>query len=86
MGVNREAIGKKAGSAHRIGREACPRLAAAAWSGVTRDLEGDAAVRRAAGLREWRSRRRAACDVTKASPADAAVSAIERGVPPVAVR
>jgi NAD(P)-dependent dehydrogenase (short-subunit alcohol dehydrogenase family) len=43
MRLEHETIGEGAGWAHKIGREACPRLAAAGWSVAALELEGDAA-------------------------------------------
>ena len=43
MKLDRDVIGEGAGWAHKIGREACPPLAAAGWSVAALELEGHAA-------------------------------------------
>ena len=86
MSDDRTVIVTGAGSARGIGREACLRLAAAGWSVAALDLE-EGAARETAELAASASGGRAvglACDVTKGAQVDAAVSAVEGDLPPVA--
>jgi NAD(P)-dependent dehydrogenase (short-subunit alcohol dehydrogenase family) len=78
--ADRTAIVTGAGSARGIGRETCLRLAAAGWTVAALDLDGDAAheTARLAGGAGF------ACDVADTGAVDAAVSAVERDLPPVA--
>jgi 2-hydroxycyclohexanecarboxyl-CoA dehydrogenase len=83
---DRTVIVTGAGSARGIGREACLRLAAAGWSVAALDLE-EGAARETAELAASEGGGRAvglACDVTKGAQVDAAVSAVEGDLPPVA--
>ncbi|HEV2109277.1 MAG TPA: SDR family NAD(P)-dependent oxidoreductase [Thermomicrobiales bacterium] len=83
---DRTVIVTGAGSARGIGREACLRLAAAGWSVAALDLEEGAAQETA----ELAAREGGGpavgigCDVTKGAQVDAAVSAVESDLPPVA--
>jgi 2-hydroxycyclohexanecarboxyl-CoA dehydrogenase len=75
-----------AGSARGIGREACLRLAAAGWSVAALDLD-EGAVQETAELAARANRGQAVglgCDVTNSAQVDAAVSAVERALPPIA--
>lgn len=86
MSDDRTVIVTGAGSARGIGREACLRLAAAGWSVAALDLE-EGAARETAELAASEGGGRAvglACDVTKGAQVDAAVSAVEGDLPPVA--
>jgi 2-hydroxycyclohexanecarboxyl-CoA dehydrogenase len=86
MPDDRTVIVTGAGSARGIGREACLRLAAAGWSVAALDLE-EGAARETAELAAREDGGRAlglVCDVTKGDQVDAAVSAVEGELPPVA--
>ena len=86
MPDDRTVIVTGAGSARGIGRAACLRLAAAGWSVAALDLE-EGAARETAELAAREGGGRAlglACDVTKGAQVDAAVSAVEGDLPPVA--
>jgi 2-hydroxycyclohexanecarboxyl-CoA dehydrogenase len=84
--MERTVIVTGAGSARGIGRETCLRLAAAGWTVAALDLDEDAA-RETARLTSAVNGHEAvglACDVTSRDDVDAAVSAIEEDLPPVA--
>jgi 2-hydroxycyclohexanecarboxyl-CoA dehydrogenase len=84
--ADRTAIVTGAGSARGIGRETCLRLATAGWTVAALDLDEDGA-RETARLASEAGGNGAvglACDVANAGAVDAAVSAIERDLPPVA--
>ena len=85
MSDDRTVIVTGAGSARGIGREACLRLATAGWSVAALDLE-EGAARETAELAARQGGRAVglACDVTKGAQVDAAVSAVEGDLPPVA--
>ena len=86
MPNDRTVIVTGAGSARGIGREACLRLATAGWSVAALDLE-EGAARETAELAASEGGGRAvglACDVTNGAQVDAAVSAVEDDLPPVA--
>jgi 2-hydroxycyclohexanecarboxyl-CoA dehydrogenase len=86
MSRDRTAIVTGAGSPRGIGREACLRLAAAGWSIAALDLD-EAAARETAALVSDANGGQViglGCDVTKSGQVDAAVSAVERDLPPVA--
>jgi 2-hydroxycyclohexanecarboxyl-CoA dehydrogenase len=86
MSEDRTVIVTGAGSPRGIGREMCVRLAAAGWSVAALDLD-EGAAQQTATLAAGAGGRDAvglACDVTKADQVDAAVSAVERDLPPVA--
>jgi 2-hydroxycyclohexanecarboxyl-CoA dehydrogenase len=83
---DRTVIVTGAGSARGIGREACLRLAGAGWTVAALDLDEQAA-RKTAQLASQVNGHAAvglACNVAEADQVDAAVSAIERDLPPVA--
>jgi len=84
--LDRTVIVTGAGSTRGIGRETCLRLAAAGWTVAALDLDADAAretAQLAAGV-NGADAAGLACDVTSAGQVDAAVSQIERDLPPVA--
>ena len=84
--LERTVIVTGAGSARGIGRETCLRLAAAGWTVAALDLD-EGAARETAGLAAAVNGADAiglACDVTSTEQVDAAVSAIERDLPPIA--
>jgi 2-hydroxycyclohexanecarboxyl-CoA dehydrogenase len=86
MPDDRTVIVTGAGSARGIGREACLRLAAAGWSVAALDLE-EGAAQETAELAAGANGGQAiglGCDVTKSAQVDAAVSAVESDLPPVA--
>ena len=86
MPQDRTVIVTGAGSARGIGREACLRLAAAGWSVAALDLE-EGAAQETAELAARANGGQAVglgCDVTKGAQVGAAVSAVERDLPPVA--
>ena len=86
MPNDRTVIVTGAGSARGIGREACLRLAAAGWSVAALDLE-EGAAQETAELAAGANGGQAiglGCDVTKSAQVDAAVSAVESDLPPVA--
>ena len=86
MSQDRTVIVTGAGSARGIGRAACLRLAAAGWSVAALDLE-EGAAQETAELAARANGGQAvglACDVTKSAQVDAAVSAVESDLPPVA--
>jgi 2-hydroxycyclohexanecarboxyl-CoA dehydrogenase len=86
MSQDRTVIVTGAGSARGIGREACLRLAAAGWSVAALDLD-EGAAQETAELAAREGDGRAVglgCDVTKGGQVDAAVSAVERDLPPLA--
>ena len=86
MPHDRTVIVTGAGSARGIGREACLRLAAAGWSVAALDLE-EGAAQETAELAARTNGGQAVglgCDVTKGAQVDAAVSAVESDLPPVA--
>ena len=86
MPDDRTVIVTGAGSARGIGREACLRLAAAGWSVAALDLE-EGAAQETAELAARANGGQAIgldCDVTKSAQVDAAVSAVERDLPPLA--
>jgi 2-hydroxycyclohexanecarboxyl-CoA dehydrogenase len=86
MSHDRTVIVTGAGSARGIGREACLRLAAAGWSVAALDLE-EGAAQETAQLAARANGGQAVglgCDVTKSAQVDAAVSAVESDLPPVA--
>jgi 2-hydroxycyclohexanecarboxyl-CoA dehydrogenase len=86
MSQDRTVIVTGAGSPRGIGREACLRLAAAGWSVAALDL-GEGAAQETAALAADVNGGKAiglGCDVTKNEQVDAAVSAVERDLPPVA--
>jgi len=86
MPDDRTVIVTGAGSARGIGREACLRLAAAGWSVAALDLD-EGAAQETAELAAREGDGRAVglgCDVTKGGQVDAAVSAVERDLPPLA--
>lgn len=86
MSHDRTVIVTGAGSARGIGREACLRLAAAGWSVAALDLE-EGAAQETAELAARANGGQAVglgCDVTKSAQVDAAVSAVESDLPPVA--
>lgn len=85
MSHDRTVIVTGAGSARGIGREACLRLAAAGWSVAALDLEEGAAQETAElATDEGGQAIGLGCDVTKSAQVDAAVSAVESDLPPVA--
>lgn len=86
MSRDRTAIVTGAGSPRGIGREACLRLAAAGWSVAALDLDESAARETAALVADANGGQviGLGCDVTKSDQVDAAVSAVERDLPPVA--
>jgi 2-hydroxycyclohexanecarboxyl-CoA dehydrogenase len=86
VGTDRTAVVTGAGSARGIGRESCLRLAAAGWSIAALDLDASAA-QETADLANRANGGRAAglgCDVTDGEQVEAAVSAVEGELPPVA--
>jgi len=86
MAHDRTVIVTGAGSARGIGREACLRLAAAGWSVAALDLD-EGAVQETAKLAARANGGQAVglgCDVTNSAQVDAAVSAVERDLPPIA--
>ena len=86
MADDRTVIVTGAGSARGIGREACLRLSAAGWSVAALDLD-EGAARETAELAANANGGGAvglACDVTKNDQVEAAVSAVEGELPPVA--
>jgi 2-hydroxycyclohexanecarboxyl-CoA dehydrogenase len=86
MSHDRTVIVTGAGSARGIGREACLRLAAAGWSVAALDLD-EGAVQETAELAARANGGQAlglGCDVTNSAQVDAAVSAVERALPPIA--
>lgn len=86
MSHERTVIVTGAGSARGIGREACLRLAAAGWSVAALDLD-EGAAQETAELAARANGGKAVglgCDVTKSAQVDAAVSAVESDLPPVA--
>jgi 2-hydroxycyclohexanecarboxyl-CoA dehydrogenase len=86
MSHDRTVIVTGAGSARGIGREACLRLAAAGWSVAALDLD-EGAVQETAELAARANGGQAlglGCDVTNSAQVDAAVSAVERDLPPIA--
>jgi 2-hydroxycyclohexanecarboxyl-CoA dehydrogenase len=86
MSHDRTVIVTGAGSARGIGREACLRLAAAGWSVAALDLD-EGAVQETAELAARANGGQAVglgCDVTNSAQVDAAVSAVERDLPPIA--
>src|SRR3712207_7249679 len=86
MAQDRTAMVTGAGSPRGIGREACLRLAAAGWSVAALDLDEGAARETAALVADANGGQAIGlgCDVTKNDQVDAAVSAVERHLPPVA--
>jgi len=85
MAHDRTVIVTGAGSARGIGREACLRLAAAGWSVAALDLD-EGAVQETAKLAARANGGQAVglgCDVTNSAQVDAAVSAVERDLPPI---
>ena len=86
MSQDRTVIVTGAGAARGIGRETCLRLAAAGWSVAALDLDEGAAQETAElAAREGDGRAIGlGCDVTKSDQVDAAVSAVERDLPPLA--
>lgn len=86
MNLERTVIVTGAASARGIGREACLRLAANGWTVAALDRDA-AAVHETAELAAAVNGAGAiglGCDVTDAASIDAAVSAVERELPPVA--
>jgi 2-hydroxycyclohexanecarboxyl-CoA dehydrogenase len=86
MSHDRTVIVTGAGSARGIGREACLRLAAAGWSVAALDLD-EGAVQETAELAARANGGQAVglgCDVTNSAHVDAAVSVVERDLPPIA--
>ena len=86
MSLDRTVIVTGAGSSRGIGRAACLRLAAAGWSVAALDLE-EGAAQETAELAARANGGQAVglgCDVTKSAQVDAAVSAVESDLPPVA--
>jgi 2-hydroxycyclohexanecarboxyl-CoA dehydrogenase len=86
VGADRTAVVTGAGSARGIGREACLRLAAAGWNVAALDLD-ESAAQETAVLASRANGARAVglgCDVTNREQVEAAVSAIEGELPPVA--
>ena len=86
MSHHRTVIVTGAGSPRGIGRETCLRLAAAGWYVAALDVDGGAA-RETAALVDRDGEGRAVgldCDVTSKEQIDAAVSEVERDLPPVA--
>ena len=84
--LERTVIVTGAGSARGIGRETCLRLAAAGWTVAALDLD-EGGARETAALAAAVNGADAvglACDVTSTEQVDAAVSAIERDLPPIA--
>ena len=83
---DRTAIVTGAGSARGIGREACLRLAAAGWSIAALDLDAAAAQETAELSRRVNGGQAVGlgCDVTNREQIEAAVSAVEGELPPVA--
>jgi len=84
--LERTVIVTGAGSARGIGRETCLRLATAGWTVAALDLD-EGGARETAGLAAAVNGADAvglACDVTSTEQVDAAVSAIERDLPPIA--
>src|SRR3712207_7959228 len=86
MAQDRTVIVTGAGSPRGIGRETCLRLAAAGWSVSALDLDEGAAQETAALVADANGGQAIGlgCDVTKGYQVDAAVSAVERDLPPVA--
>lgn len=85
MSEDHTAIVTGAGSPRGIGREMCVRLAATGWSVAALDLDEGAARETAAlVVGDGGQAVGLACDVTKGDQVDAAVSAVERELPPVA--
>jgi 2-hydroxycyclohexanecarboxyl-CoA dehydrogenase len=83
---DRTVIVTGAGSTRGIGRETCLRLAAAGWTVAALDVDAEAAgetARLAEGV-NGAGAVGLACDVTCAEQVDAAVSTVERDLPPVA--
>ena len=83
---DRTVIVTGAGSTRGIGRETCLRLAAAGWTVAALDVDAEAAgetARLAEGV-DGAGAVGLACDVTCAEQVDAAVSTVERDLPPVA--
>jgi 2-hydroxycyclohexanecarboxyl-CoA dehydrogenase len=83
---DRTVIVTGAGSARGIGRATCLRLAKAGWTVAALDLDADAAQETARLASEVNGNGAVglACNVAQADDVDAAVSAIERDLPPVA--